>query len=288
MRRSAGRFGGGVMRRNGLLITVALIVCLALPGLARADQFTFTNSGGVTIPDDGATTSTIAVSGLAGRITEDSAQLGAVPHDVAEDIDSAVVAPSGISVVLMSDACGLVPISRTMQFDDDAAISAPESPMCDSNPYKPTNHTSVGDTDGAIGTPLSQLSFFDGGDPNGTWTLLIGDDMAGFSGTIASWSLTLDIQRVICAGRPTTLLGTDGDDDLVGTSGPDVISGIGGNDEISGRKGKDVICGGDGKDVLRGGKGKDRLRGERGKDRLIGGKGRDRLKGGPGKDKTKQ
>ncbi len=276
------------MRRIGVLGTVGLILCLALPGLARADQYAFTNSAGVTIPDDGATTSTIAVSGLAGRITEVSAQLGGLTHDIAEDVDSALVAPNGTSVVLMSDACGLVPISRTMQFDDDAPTLVPESPTCDSNLYKPTNHTSPGDSDAAIGTPLTQLSFFDGGDPNGTWTLLIGDDVATQTGTIASWSLTLDIDPAICAGRPSTQLGTEGNDELVGTPGRDVIAGIGGNDEISGLKGRDVICGGPGKDVLRGGKGKDRLLGQAGKDKLRGGKGNDILKGGSGKDKERE
>jgi Ca2+-binding RTX toxin-like protein len=87
-----------------------------------------------------------------------------------------------------------------------------------------------------------------------------------------------------CAGKASTIVGSNGNDTLRGTPAADVISGLGGNDRIKGLAGKDVICGGPGKDRLLGGKGKDKLLGQKGKDTLFGGPGKDKLKGGPGKD----
>ena len=89
---------------------------------------------------------------------------------------------------------------------------------------------------------------------------------------------------VVCAGKPSTITGTNGNDTLKGTPGADVISGLGGKDKIKGLGGNDVICGGPGKDTLIGGKGNDKLLGQGGKDTLKGGSGKDKLKGGPGKD----
>jgi hypothetical protein len=87
-----------------------------------------------------------------------------------------------------------------------------------------------------------------------------------------------------CNGKPATILGTDGSDDLDGTQGPDVIVGLGGNDFTNGRGGNDVICGGDGADYIDGGHGEDTLLGQAGRDALIGGDGKDRCEGGKGKD----
>jgi hypothetical protein len=91
-----------------------------------------------------------------------------------------------------------------------------------------------------------------------------------------------------CKGKPSTIVGTNGNDVRSGTPARDVIVGLGGNDKLSSLAGKDVICGGAGKDTLNGGKGNDKLYGESGKDTLKGGLGKDILKGGAGKDKQVQ
>jgi Ca2+-binding RTX toxin-like protein len=88
----------------------------------------------------------------------------------------------------------------------------------------------------------------------------------------------------VCAGKPITLSGTNGADNLSGTKGADVIAGQLGNDVIKGLAGNDVICSGAGRDTTVGGKGKDLLLGEAGKDTLKGGAGMDKLKGGAAAD----
>jgi Ca2+-binding RTX toxin-like protein len=90
---------------------------------------------------------------------------------------------------------------------------------------------------------------------------------------------------VFCGGQMSTLVGTEGADNITGTAAADVISGLGGKDTLSGLNGKDILCGGGGKDVLKGGSGNDRLFGQAGKDKLKAGKGKkDSCIGGKGKD----
>lgn len=96
-----------------------------------------------------------------------------------------------------------------------------------------------------------------------------------------------------CNGRPATIVGTSGNDNLRGTDGPDVIVALGGNDTIDGLAGNDIICAGGGNDVIRAGwgndvvlagAGRDVIRGSRGNDALYGQSGRDDIQGGTGAD----
>jgi hypothetical protein len=90
---------------------------------------------------------------------------------------------------------------------------------------------------------------------------------------------------VRCNGLVTTMVGTDGPDELIGTPGPDVIAGLNGKDDIRGLAGNDTICGGAGADNLFGGGGHDKLFGQGGNDHLVGHGGNDTLNGGPGQDR---
>jgi Ca2+-binding RTX toxin-like protein len=62
---------------------------------------------------------------------------------------------------------------------------------------------------------------------------------------------------LLCAGRPATMAGTEGDDTITGTRYADVIVALDGNDVVDGGGGNDTICGGDGDDRLDGGRGDD-------------------------------
>ena len=121
-------------------------------------------------------------------------------------------------------------------------------------------------------------------------TLSVVDSVNGSPHTVAltgTGSSTGQLAATTCGGKPATITGTEGTDQLSGTSGADVIAALGGNDTVSGLKGNDVICGGPGKDTLKGGAGSDTLLGQAGKDALKGGGGRDLCKGGKGKDTAK-
>lgn len=87
-----------------------------------------------------------------------------------------------------------------------------------------------------------------------------------------------------CFGRPATIVGTGGNDELRGTRGPDVVVAKGGRDRVIGRGGDDVICGGPGKDILEGEGGNDSIDGGGGSDDVIGQAGNDTLLGGGNND----
>jgi hypothetical protein len=81
-----------------------------------------------------------------------------------------------------------------------------------------------------------------------------------------------------CAGQPTTIRGTPGNNRIRGTRRRDVIAAGAGNDVVKGLRGNDLICGGPGNDLLSGGPGDDVLHGGPGRDRLRGGRGRNKLR----------
>ena len=90
-----------------------------------------------------------------------------------------------------------------------------------------------------------------------------------------------------CAGKPATIFGTAGADNLTGTKKADVAILGAGNDKFNAKGGKDVVCGGGGKDTLIGKGGKDKLIGQAGNDKLPGGAGNDKVLGKGGNDKLK-
>jgi Ca2+-binding RTX toxin-like protein len=87
-----------------------------------------------------------------------------------------------------------------------------------------------------------------------------------------------------CFGKPATIVGTSGRDEIEGTGKADVIVGLQGNDTIIGFGGSDRICGGAGADWMNGKGGPDRISGGQRYDVLHGRAGNDVLDGGPGGD----
>jgi hypothetical protein len=87
-----------------------------------------------------------------------------------------------------------------------------------------------------------------------------------------------------CFGKPATIVGTSGKDQLLGTNQRDVIVGRGGNDLIVGRNGDDLLCGNGGKDEVFGADDVDDLSGGAGRDTVAGGVGRDLVEGDGGND----
>ena len=306
------------MKRVLLASAAAAVLLVAIPGSAAAS--TYTNPNPVELPDDVNTgvddsprtgtpyPSTITVTELPGAVTRATATLNNLSHSWGDDLDVVLVAPAGNYTVLMADVCGNSSdiVNQTFTFDDAAPTELPGSspPPCVSGTYRPSADEPF-DTDFPPPAPQGDLTnvamaSLNGSPASGAWQLFIFDDgccddpppphiLAG------GWTLDL-LTDATCSGRPATLTGTAGDDELIGTEGDDVILGFGGKDTIQGLDGRDLICGGDGRDILRGGLARDRLVGQGGKDKLLGngakdkllGKGgKDKLNGGPGKDVCK-
>jgi Ca2+-binding RTX toxin-like protein len=291
--------------RKGIstLVIATALMLLAGPTVARADVGTFSNTTTIQIPAVGQAfpyPSDIAVTGLAGAISDVNVTLVEMNHGFADDIEALMVAPGGQTTVLIADAGGMATVvNDTITLDDSAQLVAPDSGgFVGGLTYRPADYEMPGLEPYNPPAPPPPhgltLSTSNGSNPNGTWSLYVFDDHFPASGQFSGgWRLNVTTSRAlapagfppaICAGKPVTIGGTAGNDVLTGTAGADVISSGAGNDEIKGLKGKDLECGGNGKDTLRGGKGKDKLLGEAGKDRLKGGKGKDICKGGKGRD----
>ena len=174
----------------------------------------------ISIPDSGAANpypSEINVQGLSGTITDVNVTLNGFSHDFPDDVAVQVVSPgpTGKSVLLMSDVGGPLPSGSAsvsninLTLDDEAANSLSDSSPLTTGTYKPTEGTTPtvlpsGWEDNPVPNSWppdapdltvsgSQLSSFDGKDPNGIWKLYVIDDTRFAQGAFAGgWSLELN------------------------------------------------------------------------------------------------
>jgi subtilisin-like proprotein convertase family protein len=180
---------------------------------------TFSNSTPITIPDTPAPApelavpypSSIVVSGLSGPVSKVTVTLKNFSHTFPDDVDVLLVGPAGQKLILMSDAGGAPnQVNSIFTFDDAAAAAMPNTfpgantdNRTDSGTYKPSNYDAVADNFPAPAPagphPDTQLSVFNGTNPNGTWSLYVVDDAVGDAGSISGgWDLTITTSRVEC------------------------------------------------------------------------------------------
>jgi serine/threonine protein kinase/subtilisin-like proprotein convertase family protein len=158
------------------------------------------NSQEIVIPDSGEGDpypSSIEVSGLSGTIVDVKVTLSGFGHEFADDVDVLLVGPSGQSVVLMADMGGFDTVGNVvLTFDDAAPAPVPDETLIVSGSYRPTREKRCCQFDGDAPAPpaphASQLSVFDGTDPNGAWNLFVFDDGVGDQGAVSGgWSLEI-------------------------------------------------------------------------------------------------
>jgi len=161
--------------------------------------------------------SEINVQGFSEPITDVNVKLNRFSHGFPDDVAVQVVGPTGKSVLLMSDVGGPLPNcpgcnsvnAINLTLDDEAANSLSDSSTLTTGTYKPTKGTTPTELpSGYVDNPVpnswpatapdltvsgSQLSSFDGIDPNGTWKLYVIDDTLFEGGEFAGgWSLELN------------------------------------------------------------------------------------------------
>ena len=165
---------------------------------------TFSNTTSTTVPSSGAASpypSNIAVAGVKGPVTKVTVTLRDMTHTYPGDMDVLLVGPTGVKLILMSDALGNNDLSTTtFTFDSAAASLLPEAAAAGSGTYRPTNY-GAGDAfvAPAPGGPYlnpapigaDTLAAFNGVNPNGTWSLYVVDDVGGDTGTIGGWDLSI-------------------------------------------------------------------------------------------------
>ena len=162
----------------------------------------FSNTNPITINDGTATPypATINVSGLTGNIQSITVQLNGISHTFPDDIGALVVGPTGASVLLFDGpGDGDDIASFTWLFDDAAAAALPNGGILSGGTFRPGQNQYGDDFSGAGGAPAppygTNFTGFAGTDGNGTWSLFVGDFVAGDTGSI-SGGWTINIQQV--------------------------------------------------------------------------------------------
>ena len=135
---------------------------------------------------------------MPGTVSRIQVQLRGLSHEWPNDLDMLLVGPQGQNAIIWSDAGGFSPINDlTVTIDSAAAVPLPRFVAPANNGiYAVANYNGAGPDTFPPDTPQvlggSQLSVFDGTDPNGEWRLYIVDDFGRITGNIArGWNLTI-------------------------------------------------------------------------------------------------
>jgi len=176
----------------------------------------FANPAAITINDYSSATpypSIINVSGLAGLVSKTTVTLSNLSHAWPSDIAAVLFSPSGQKSFLMAKCGGSYTLDDvTLTFDEAAANSVTngKSGPIVSGTNRPTSY--------ALATPpflpaitppayySTNLSVFNGIDPNGAWSLYVIDDSPGADGVISNgWSINLVTAGVVPAAADVGL-----------------------------------------------------------------------------------
>ncbi|MGI8967449.1 MAG: hypothetical protein ACR2H1_15380 [Limisphaerales bacterium] len=139
--------------------------------------------------------SSITVSNLIGNVIKVTATLHGFAHSYPDDVDILLSAPTVTNLVLMSDAGGNLPVTNlTLTFDDSAGVQMPDEEPLTNRIYFPFNFSGTDSFPSPAPFPslATNLSIFNGRNPNGTWNLYVVDDNLSDAGQIANgWSLNI-------------------------------------------------------------------------------------------------
>jgi uncharacterized repeat protein (TIGR01451 family) len=194
---ASGAFGGSVVAtlqlQDGANNLGTVNFTFLLPNV-----FTFSNTNGITIPDEGNASpypATISVSGVTGLVSKVTATFVDFTHTFPHDVNALLTGPTGADVLLMSHvADGSSVADADVILDDTASAALPASGSIGSGSWRPAAYPpSV-----VFGSPAPNpphdtvLSAFNGLNPNGTWSLFVKDDSAGDQGGIGGgWRLAI-------------------------------------------------------------------------------------------------
>jgi hypothetical protein len=164
----------------------------------------FTSPGGAAIPGSGTGSSTgapaapyplqVNVSGLSGTIVNLAVRLNGLSHTFPDDIDMMLAGPAGQNVMLMSDA-GF----STDLVDANLTFATGGTPLPDGGTIVSNTTYTPADFDpgenlvapAPPGPYSTDLSVFNGSNPNGTWSLFVQDDAGGDVGALAGYTLLI-------------------------------------------------------------------------------------------------
>ncbi|HYG25023.1 MAG TPA: Calx-beta domain-containing protein [Verrucomicrobiae bacterium] len=157
----------------------------------------FSNATPIAINDNTSASpypSTITVSGLGRILTKATVSLNRVSHSFPRDIQALVASPAAPSVMVQGNAGGSFTINNVNLTFDDLAAAYLTTNQITAGTYRPTVMGTVTSLPNpAPSAPYStNLSTFNGANPNGVWSLFVKDNAPFNTGSIAGgWSLSL-------------------------------------------------------------------------------------------------
>ena len=170
--------------KSFVLLIIAVLVVVGAVQLFAAVTEPSTNVP-LAIPDAGNVNSTLNFS-VNGTISDVNLTVG-ITHTWNDDIELRLNSPSVAAQVLLQD-CGGSGDNITATIDQQAAALS----TCPTT--SPITGT-IQPTDGTGAAPVAasgNLDNFNGSTSGGTWTLNVTDDSSICTGTLNSWSLTID------------------------------------------------------------------------------------------------
>lgn len=179
---------------------------MTLSNLSEIEWGTTTNPTGDVIPLTMGNAllypSEITVAGIdSQQVTQVEVTLNGLSHTFPGDLDILLVGPQGQQTILMSDSNGGADfVNLDLTFSAAAELSLPVTASTgtpSSGTFLPSNFlfpdTFSSPGPGSLPGPLTDLTVFNGTDPNGTWQLFVVDDAGGDTGNISGWTLNLSI-----------------------------------------------------------------------------------------------
>jgi subtilisin-like proprotein convertase family protein len=190
------------MKRITFLIAILL---LALARSAQADFFQTFNTGGAVVPDGNLVgwSDTRDVSGVSGPIGDVSVTLN-LSGGWNGDLYAYLVHDSGFAILLnrvgrdVGNAAGFGTAGMNVTLSDAAVLGGNIHSVSVPAPlgtYQPDGRN-IDPQTAAAGfnnplNPTALLSSFNGGNPNGNWTLFVADVASGDVTTVQSWGLNI-------------------------------------------------------------------------------------------------
>ncbi|HWQ91229.1 MAG TPA: Calx-beta domain-containing protein, partial [Clostridia bacterium] len=140
--------------------------------------------------------SVINVSGINGTVNKATVTLTNFNHTWPRDVNAILVAPGGQKSYLMAKAGSSVAANNvTLTFDDAAPAALPFSSALVSGTYRPSAYSAAPPPFPVPAPPppyATNLSVFNGSNPNGAWSLYVYDDKGWDYGMISNgWILRL-------------------------------------------------------------------------------------------------
>ena len=226
---ASGTYAVEVRTACAAVTNSATLTVLPAPG---ASPVSYTNTTLISIPESGAASpygSVITPQCVPGTVKNLTVSLFGFFHFSPLDVTMMLISPDDRRVMLIAVAGGFDAVPApgvNLTFSDAASTIVPQIDALVPGVYLPTDYLTGGNLMPfpANGTYSTNLSVFNGVDPNGAWKLYVYDDSPYAAGGILGWSLNLDWQvKTLSLQKPAKLANGGFQIEVVGQTNVSII-----------------------------------------------------------------